>query len=59
MLSQDGVGVCLSDVILAEGTYDPTLPTVEALKPLFEELFDAAGLPRGDYLDDVLENSYW
>lgn len=41
------------DVVEAEGLLEDGATPAQALRPLFAKLFDACGLERGGYLDDM------
>lgn len=42
--------ICLSDTVMAEGTYDGVQTPANALYPLFKSIFDKCGIQRPTYL---------
>jgi hypothetical protein len=46
-------GSSAADIVEVEGTLEEDMSPAQALKPLFVKLFDACGIPRPDYLDEM------
>ncbi|MFN4275845.1 MAG: hypothetical protein ACK4FJ_06055 [Ferrovibrio sp.] len=47
-----GVGTCFDNAVIEEGFLESADSSLEAIKPLFEKIFDKCGVSRPEYLDE-------